>query len=85
MNKRTKKQDKVIKKCLAAIHKMVSIARDYKHMNMLERYQIHHMLLDTIPETEAVLKANKFEYTDEVTATIRHVADHIIPKGDFYQ
>jgi len=82
---RTKKQERVIKQCMKAIHRMVEIAREYKHMSMLERYQIHHMLLETIPETEAVLNANKFEYTDEVSKTIKDVANRIIPKGDFYQ
>lgn len=70
---------------MATIHKMVSIAKNYKDLDMLERYQIHHMLLDVIPETEIILNANGFEYTDEVTKTIRDVADHIIPKGDCYQ
>jgi len=82
---RTKKQERVVKKCLKAIHNMVKIASNYKHLDMKHRYQIHHMLLETIPETEAVLNANKFEYTDEVTTMIHDVADKIIPKGDFYQ
>jgi len=82
---RTKKQERVVKKCLKAIHNMVEIASNYKHLDMIHRYQIHHMLLETIPETEIILNANGFEYTDEVTAALKDVAERIIPKGDFYQ
>ena len=85
MKKSTKKQDRVIKKCMALLTKMVKIAKEYRDLSVGDRYRIHHMLLDVIPKTEFVLNANNFEYTDEVTATIKDVAEHIIPRADCYQ
>jgi len=70
---------------MAKITKIVKIAKGYKNLNTADRYHIHHMLLDLIPSTEFVLNANGYEYTNEVTETIKDVADHIIPRADCYQ